>query len=89
MTASFSGEELKREIDSLFLEVVAERPVAEHFKEGEVHGITDFVDVSGSDTLLAVGQAGSCRMFCSLKIGHERMHSGGGKETGRIIFGNK
>jgi hypothetical protein len=54
-----------------------------------MHGITDFIDVSGSDTLLAVGKPSAGRVLRALEIGNQRMHSGGGKETCRVIFRNK
>ena len=54
-----------------------------------MHGIADFIDVSGTDTLLAVGQPPSGRMLGALKVRHQRMHSGGGKQTGRIVIRNQ
>ena len=55
----FGGcQELPRVADRAFLEVVAERPVAEHLEEGAVaRGLSDLFDVVGSDALLHVGDA--------------------------------
>ena len=75
-------------MDRLLLEVVAERPVAEHFEEGEVDGVADLVDVAGADALLKVGQPFPGGMFRPLEIGDEGVHSGGGEEAGRIVFRN-
>ena len=50
------GEELPGVGDGLFLEVVAEGPVAEHLEAGEVALVADLVDVAGADALLVVGE---------------------------------
>src|SRR5262249_51836638 len=45
-------QELPREVDRAFLEVVAEREVAEHLEEGEVVAVeADFVDVGRAEAL--------------------------------------
>lgn len=82
----FAGQEFEAEADRLFFEIVAERPVAEHFKESQVHGVADFVDVAGADALLEVGQAASGRVLRALQIGDQRVHPGGGEQTGRVVF---
>ena len=83
-----AGQEFETEMDRLLLEVVAERPVAEHFEEGEVDGVADLVDVAGADALLKVGEPFPGGMFRPLEIGDEGVHSGGGEEAGRIVFRN-
>ena len=56
------GEQLPRPLDRLGLEVVAERPVAEHLEEGVVVVVSaDVLEIvvlaAGPDALLAVGGA--------------------------------
>mmetsp|Transcript_6447 Transcript_6447/g.19110 ORF Transcript_6447/g.19110 Transcript_6447/m.19110 type:complete len:1096 (+) Transcript_6447:257-3544(+) len=62
-----SGEQLPRPVDGLLLEVVAEGPVAQHFKKGVVvHVLAHVVEVvvlaARTDALLRVGRA--------LELGH-------------------
>ena len=54
-------DELGRELDRAFLEVVAEREVAEHLEEGQVVGVeADLVDVGRAENLLrGRGQRGA------------------------------
>ena len=49
-------------------------------------GVTDIVDVTGTDALLNVGQTGSGGMRGTHQIGNERMHACGCKENRRIVF---
>ena len=87
--AELLREELVGPGDGLALEVVAERPVAEHLEEGQVGGVAHGVDVAGADALLDVGQAPAGRMVLAHEIGHERVHAGGGEEHRRIVFGHQ
>ena len=51
-------DELPREVDRAFLEVLAEREVAEHLEEGEVEAVEpDLVDVRGAEELLRRSRA--------------------------------
>ena len=79
------GQEFVAERDRLFLEVVAEGPVAQHLEEREVHGVAHVVDVARADALLDVGEAGPLRMLLAEEIRHQRVHPGGGEEHGRVI----
>jgi hypothetical protein len=54
-----------------------------------MHGISHFIDVTGTDAFLVVGKPGAGGMFGALKIGNQRMHAGGGEKTCGIIFGNQ
>jgi len=55
----WSGEEVPRELNRAFLEVVAEREIAQHLKERAVPGrLADFFDVLRADALLHRGDAG-------------------------------
>ena len=51
------------------LEIIAERKIAEHFKEGAVtRGFTDIFDIAGTDTFLTGGHTSSGRNLLSCKI---------------------
>ena len=86
---AFVGQEVKAVPDGFHLEVVAQRPVAQHFKEGQVHRIAHFLDVTGPDTLLVVGQTGAERMFFTEEIGHERVHPRSGEKDGGVVIGDQ
>ena len=86
---AFVGQEVKAVPDGFHLEVVAQRPVAQHFKEGQVHRIAHFLDVAGPDTLLVVGQPGAERMFFTEEIGHERVHPRSGEKDGGVVIGDQ
>lgn len=60
----FSGQEFKAETDHLLLEIVAERPVAEHFEEGQVHRVADLVDVAGCGCISG-NRSAACRTDAS------------------------
>ena len=52
------GQQTPREADRVLLEVVAERPVAEHLEERAVtRRLADLFDVVRADALLVVGRA--------------------------------
>ena len=85
----FSRQEFKAVLDGRFLEVVAERPVAEHFEEGEVDGIADFINISGPDAFLHVREPFPERMRGAEQKRNQRMHSGCGKQNCGIVIGNQ
>ena len=83
------GEELIAPADGLFLEIVVERPVAEHLEERKVCAVAHSVDVTGADALLDVGKARTCGMLhCAHQIRHQRMHAGGREKNRRIVLRN-
>ena len=83
-----AGQELPGPGDGFLLEVIAQGPVAQHFEEGQVGRIADFLDIAGTDALLHVGQAGAGGMGSAHQVGHEGMHTGGGEEDGGVILGD-
>ena len=88
LEAEVLGKELEAPGDRLLLEVVVERPVAEHLEEGKVRRVADLVDVSGPDALLHVGKPLPRWMLHGAhQIRHERVHPGGREENGRVVFG--
>ena len=87
--AELGGEKLKAPGDGLLLEIVVERPVAEHLEERKVRGVAHGIDVARADALLHIRKARSRRVLHRAhEIRHQRMHAGRGKENGRIVFGN-
>ena len=89
------SEQFPRPFDSLFLEVIAKRPTAEHFEKSVVVRIfSDVVQVivfpAGADALLRVGGANQlchrrCRIDCPCENGFELIHSRIGKKERRVI----
>lgn len=83
------GQEAIGEVDAFLFEVIAERPVAEHFEEGAVRGVADVVDVTGTDALLDVGKAGALGVFGAEQIGDQGVHPRRRKQDGRIVVGDQ
>ena len=82
------GEELKAPGNGLLLEVIAQRPVAEHLEEGQVRAVAHRVDVAGAHALLHVGQAAAGRMGLTEQIGHQRVHARRREQHGRVVLGD-
>ena len=80
---------LERVLDHLFFEVIAERPVTQHFEECEMVWISYTIDVSCSDTLLIITKSLSCRMISSKKVWNKWMHSCCSEKDCRVVFRNK
>ena len=71
------GQELPCPWNRFLLEVIAEREVSEHLKEGTVAGcLTNILQVTGTDALLAGGDSASRRNLLSCKPWLHRCHSG-------------
>ena len=76
--------------DRLFLEIVAEREIAQHFEERVVaRGVADIVEVvvlaTGADAFLA---AGGCLVRLRFEAGEdvlERHHAGVDEHQGRVV----
>ena len=83
------GEELEAEADGLFLEIIAQRPVAQHFKEGAVACVADLVYIACADAFLHVGKAVPRGMLCAEQVGNQRVHARHGEQRGGIVFGNE
>ena len=82
-------QKLKAPCNRFFLEIVAERPVSEHFKEREVRRIADLVYVAGSDAFLNVRQSRARGVLFTHQVRHERMHPCRREQNGRIVLGNQ
>ena len=71
------GQELPCPRNRFLLEVIAEREVSEHLEEGTVAGcLTNILQVTGTDALLAGGDSASRRNLLSCKPWLHRCHSG-------------
>ena len=89
LEAEVLRQKLKAPADRLLLEVVVQRPVAEHFEEGEVRRVADRVDVARPDALLHVREARPRWMrHLPHQVRHERVHARRREEHGRVVLGN-
>ena len=74
--------------NGFFLEIIAEREVAQHFKERMVTGCTAYVvDIVGADALLAGRDAVRRRYELPREIRLERCHAGADEEQARVVSG--
>ena len=70
------GQQLPGVADRAFLEVVAERPVAEHLEErGVPGGLADLLDVQRAHALLHVGHPPVRRRLLAEQVRLERLHA--------------
>ena len=84
------GQEFPCPRNSLFLEIVAEGEVAEHFKERTVTcGVTDAFEVRRSDTLLAGADAVSGRGNFTCEELLHRCHTGVDEQERLVVVGNE
>ena len=83
-----AGQELPAPGDHFLLEIVAQRPVAQHLEERQVGRVADLVDIARADALLHVGQARAGRVLAAQQIRDERVHARGGEQNGRVVFRN-
>ncbi len=78
-------DELPREVDRPFLEVLAEREVAEHLEEREVERVEpDLVDVRRAEDLLDGREERRRGHFAAEEVRHQRLHARA-IEQGRVI----
>ena len=87
--AELAGAELPGEGHGVGFEVVADAEVAQHFEEGEVFVVADFVDVGGAEGFLAAGEAAAGWRLLAHKEGFEGYHAGGGEEEGGVAGGDE
>ena len=85
-----AGEELPRPGDRLMLEVVAEREVAEHLKEGAVaRGLADVLDIGRADALLAGRHAVARRLFFPGEPCFHGAHAGVDEQKRGVVAGDQ
>src|SRR5579875_195780 len=80
------GEPFKRPALRILLPVVAERPEAQHLKEGVVADITNFFDIIGAQALLYIREPPPSRMALAQQVWDERLHARADKQGGWIVF---
>ena len=79
-------DELPGEVDRAFLEVLAEREVAEHLEEGQVRAVeADLVDVRRPEALLHGREQRRRRRLPAEEVRHQRLHPGGGQQRGAVV----
>ena len=83
------GQEFERPAYGLFLEIIAERPAAEHLEKSQVRCVANRVNVARANAFLNVAKPAAGRMRFAQQVGHQRMHAGCGEKHGRVILGNQ
>ncbi len=81
-----SDEEVVAESDRFLLEVVSERPVAQHLEEGEVAGIANVIYVPCPDAFLAVDEPLPHGVALPEKVGNKRVHARSREEHGGVVL---
>jgi hypothetical protein len=87
--ADFFRQELPHPCDLLFLEIIAERPIAEHLEKSRVAIVTHLLDILRAEAFLRIRDAPAERMRLAEKIRHDRLHAGSGEKRRRIVFRHK
>ncbi len=87
------GEEFPAEGDGFALEIVAERPVAEHLEHGVVVGVVAYffkvvVFAADAETFLGVAGAGIWRVGIAEEDVFELVHARVGEHEGGVVFHN-
>ncbi len=88
------GEQLPGHLDRALLEVVADRPVAQHLEEGVVRAVAHRGDVVSGETraseaLLARGHPRAGRGALAADVAFEGHHAGHGEEQRRVVTRNQ
>ena len=83
------GQKFVRPRYRFALEIISERPIAEHLEEGAVRVVADGIYVAGPDAFLHVGEALAAGVLLSQKIRHQRLHPRGREQHRRVVFGYK
>src|SRR6185437_1686633 len=88
------GQQLPRPFNRFLLEVIAERPVAQHFEKGVVtRGVTHRIEVvvlaAGTQAALHVGRAHVRQLLAAQEHVLELHHPRIGEQEGRIVGGNQ
>src|SRR3989344_5237415 len=72
--ADFIGQEFEEPRELLFLEIIAERPVAEHFEKRGVAVVAYFFNIFRAKTFLTIDEPIPLRMFCTQQVRDEGLH---------------
>src|SRR6266496_1161662 len=79
------GEQLEGKLDGAVLEVVADRPAAEHLEERQVVPVADVGDVDGAHAGLDVAQVRRRGDRLAEEVGLERGHAGVDEQQRRVV----
>ena len=79
-------EELKHPFDLIFLEIIAERPIAEHLKKSGVAIVADFININGAERLLRIRNTCTERMRFAEQVRHHWLHAGTGEESCWVVL---
>ena len=80
-----AGEQLEGQLDRPLLEIVIDRPAAQHLEERQVMPVTDVGDVDRPHARLDVAQVGGRRQRLAEEVGLERGHAGIDEEQRRVV----
>ena len=84
------GQELPSPGNDLFLEIILEAEVAQHFKEAAMAcGNADALNIRGTDALLAGGNTVAGRFFLAKEPLFHRCHTAVDKQQAGVIFGHQ
>ena len=84
--AQLFNQEFVRISYALVIEIISERPVAEHLEKGAMRIVAHFVDVAGAYALLHVGEPLTSGVLLPQKIRHQRVHPRGSEKYRGIVF---
>ena len=88
--SDYLGQKLPGPGDRFVFEIIAERKVTQHFKEGTMSCCFTYVlDIACTDTFLAGCNTCSWRLFCSCKVWFQRCHTGIDNQKTVIIVRNQ
>ena len=85
----FIGEELPAPGDGFLLEIIPQRPIAQHFKERAVGRIPHLVNIAGAHAFLHIRQALARGVLFAHEIGHKGMHARGSEQHRGVVFRNE
>jgi len=82
----FVRQKFKAPRNRFLFEIVAQRPVAQHFKKSTMALVPHLVDIPCTHALLHVRQPRSRGVFFPQQVGDQRMHARGCKKHCRVVL---
>jgi hypothetical protein len=83
-------QKLPAPVNRILLEIISEGEIAEHFKIRSMAGsLSDVIDISGSNALLAGAYAMTRRFFLSGEVGFHRRHAGIDQKNRFVVLGHE
>ena len=83
--ADLFGQKFEEPRQLLLLEVITERPIAEHLEKSDVPVVPHFFDIFRAETFLAVDQAIAQRVLLTQEIRDKRLHTASGEKCRRVV----